>query len=283
MVQFHHTISDSYKHVTWRLIETPPMPGPWNMALDEAIAEAVGAGQQPPTLRYYRWEPPCLSLGFAQPAADVDFARLKDHGWDIVRRLTGGRAILHIDELTYSITAPEREPRVAGGVVESYRRLSRGLLMGLEDLGAAVHSEEMRDGKKLPQNPVCFEVPSDWEITVEGRKLVGSAQTRRGEAVLQHGALPLTGRITRICEALVFPDAEAREDARYRVMQRAATLADALGVDVAFDVVADALTGGFRRALNLSFEQDEISPAEVARAEDLIESRYGNEAWTLRL
>src|SRR5512143_2552502 len=101
-------MSDSFSEIVyspadWRLITHPAMDGPSNMAIDEAIAEGVAAGRSPSTLRFYAWQPGCLSLGYAQPAADVLYDRLSASGWDIVRRLTGGRAILHIDELTYSI------------------------------------------------------------------------------------------------------------------------------------------------------------------------------------
>jgi len=105
------------------------------MAIDEAILCAVAAGLAPPTLRLYAWAPPCLSLGRAQPLADVDLEALRAAGFDLVRRPTGGKAILHADELTYSVIAPESEPRVAGGVIESYRRLSRGLVCALEESG----------------------------------------------------------------------------------------------------------------------------------------------------
>src|SRR5690606_14878512 len=109
----------------WRLIRTQPAAGAWNMAVDEAVLEAVGQGDVLPTLRLYAWNPPCLSLGFAQPVQDVDRAALARLGWELVRRPTGGRAILHTDELTYSVIAPLDEPRVAGSVLESYRRLSQ--------------------------------------------------------------------------------------------------------------------------------------------------------------
>jgi lipoate-protein ligase A len=97
---------------TWRCLFTPPARGAWNMAVDEAILETAGRGESLPTLRLYAWEPACLSLGYAQSCQDVDRARLQERGWEVVRRATGGRAILHVDELTYSVTAPPNEPRV---------------------------------------------------------------------------------------------------------------------------------------------------------------------------
>ena len=127
-------VSD-YPFATWRLLRSTPADGATNMAVDEAILRMVAAGQVPPTLRFYAWEPACLSLGRAQPLADADLEALQAAGFDLVRRPTGGRGILHADELTYSVIAPQVEPRVAGGIMESYRRLSAGLMRGLEWLG----------------------------------------------------------------------------------------------------------------------------------------------------
>src|SRR5512137_3016795 len=164
----------------WRLILDPPARGAWNMAVDESLLEHTGRGESLPTLRLYAWEPACLSLGYAQPFADVDATRLQEHGWDAVRRPTGGRAILHTDELTYSITAPLNEPRVLGTVLESYNRLAQALLAAVKSLGVPVEMKEHDIGKaNQALGPVCFEVPSAYEITVSGKKLIGSAQARR--------------------------------------------------------------------------------------------------------
>ncbi len=196
------------------------------MAADEAILEATTRGEVPPTLRLYAWDPPCLSLGYAQCAADVDPARLARLGWHLVRRPTGGRAILHTDELTYSISGNQDEPRLAGGVLDSYRRLSFALLDALLRLGvnAAADPQPSQPLNTSPKGPVCFEVPSNYEITVLGKKLVGSAQARRHEGVLQHGSLPLTGDLTRITRVLNYPAETDRQHAAERIHLRAATL-----------------------------------------------------------
>src|SRR3990172_6727318 len=112
----------------WRLLVTPAVRGAWNMAADEAILESVGRRVSLPALRLYAWEPACLSLGYAQPLADVDVPGLQTNGWDVVRRLTGGRAVLHTDEITYSVIAPLDEPRVVGTVLEAYSRLAAALV-----------------------------------------------------------------------------------------------------------------------------------------------------------
>jgi len=253
------------------------------MAVDEAILRAVAAGLVPPTLRLYAWEPPCLSLGRGQPLADVDLKAVQATGFDLVRRPTGGKAILHVDELTYSVVAPQAEPRVAGGVVESYRRLSAGLVRGLERLGIAGIAADRRtalprfEGGEGDESPVCFEVPSDYEITAGGRKLVGSAQMRAQSVVLQHGALPLYGDITRICPLLTAcPDPA-------QVCARATTVEEALGRPVTWDEAADALAAGFAEALNLHLEPGTLTEEERVWADELRAEKYATNEWTSRV
>jgi lipoate-protein ligase A len=255
------------------------------MAADEAILEHIYHGKSAPTLRLYAWYPPCLSLGHAQPFADVDMARLKEHGWEVVRRATGGRAILHTDELTYSVTGSAKDPVLVGGVLESYNRLAQALLYAVQELGLTVEMKERVNPASDSQNinPVCFEVPSTYEITVQGRKLIGSAQARKKEGVLQHGSLPLTGDLTRICDALVFKDEAARTNAAQRLLARATTVESVLGRRVDWETAAQAFVGGFEAALGICFERGEMSQSESKRTEELVKEKYGNPIWTERV
>ena len=257
------------------------------MAVDEVILEAATAGNAPPTLRLYAWEPACLSLGYAQPFSDVDLPALHAHGWDLVRRPTGGRAILHTDELTYSVSGPQRDPRLAGGVLASYRAISTALLLALQHLGLPAHADSLPGAAGNEANggtnPVCFEAPSNYEITVGGKKLVGSAQRRRGEGVLQHGSLPLTGDLTRITNALVFDDEASRQKAAERLLQRATTVETALHRPVSWEQAAQALSSAFAEALNLELAPGELTPAELIRAKELVAGRFANSAWTERV
>jgi lipoate-protein ligase A len=267
----------------WRLLITPPARGAWNMALDEAILEHIGRGESVPTLRLYAWDPPCLSLGHAQPFADVDRTRLKERGWEVVRRLTGGRAILHTDEITYSVIAPNDEPRVAGTVLESYNRLAQALLLAVKELELPVEIKEGKvDNPSMP-NPVCFEVPSTYEITVNGKKLIGSAQARRKEGVLQHGSLPLVGDLTRICQALVFENESARESAAVRLLGRATTVESALGRQVGWETAAQAFLHAFESQLGLSLMEGELSESESKRTDELVKGKYAHPSWTGRV
>lgn len=270
----------------WRLMITPPARGAWNMAVDEAILEQAGRGESLPTLRLYAWDPACLSLGHAQPFADVDTPRRRERGWDVVRRATGGRAILHTDELTYSVTGSAEEPALVGGVLESYNRIAQALLLAVKNLGLPVEMKQIvGQVSNLTDtvNPICFEVPSTYEITVAGKKLIGSAQARKREGVLQHGSLPLTGDLTRICQALVFADEPARQEAASRLSARATTVESALGRAVTWDSAAAAFIDAFEMQLGLCFERGELSEYESRRAEELVKEKYDHPSWTERV
>ena len=254
------------------------------MAVDEAILESTTRGDVPPTLRLFTWQPACLSLGYAQPVADVDRQRLAQHGWDLVRRPTGGKAILHTDELTYSVTGPQTEPRLAGSVLESYRRLSTALLKALHLLGIPAQSQaDVLHHDNEPKGPVCFEVPSNYEITVEGKKLIGSAQARRREGVLQHGTLPLYGDLTRITAVLAFPDEAGRSLAAARLIRRATTAEIILGYLLDWDTVAHAFATAFEQALDLDLTPASLTTTELKRAAELEQEKYSHPSWTDRV
>ena len=251
------------------------------MAVDEAILESVALRQSLPTLRLYAWQPACLSLGYAQPFSDVDLDALALHGWELVRRPTGGRAILHTDEITYSVIAPLDEPRVAGGVLESYRRLSQALLSALQRLGLPAQADR---AYTLPEGtqaggPVCFEVPSSYEITAAGLKLVGSAQARKKDGVLQHGSLPLCGDLSRITRVLRYHNALSRQRAAERLLAHAAN-AEMLGFTLTWEQCAQAFEDTFRETLNLRFHPSSLTGLEQQRAEALVREKYGNIQWT---
>lgn len=273
-----------YERTTWRVIEHPPASGAWNMAVDEAILESIYQGDSKPTLRLYAWQPACLSLGLAQPFKEVDTQTLVEKGWDVVRRPTGGRAILHIDELTYSVIAPETEPRVTGGVIKSYLRLSQALLGALRLMGLKPEANEKESNSNSGKpNPVCFEVPSNYEITVNGRKLIGSAQARRKEGILQHGALPLYGDLTRIIDALNFKDEQTKEKARMRLLAHATTVERELGSAITFGQAKDAFINAFQSKLNLDLQPGKLSKFEEQRVDVLMEKKYANPSWTERI
>jgi len=269
----------------WRLIQSTPARGSWNMAVDEAILEEVASGGKSPTFRLYGWEPACLSLGYAQPWRDINIGILGAFGWNIVRRPTGGRAILHKNELTYAVIAPASEPRLQGGVIESYKYLSKALLQALGQLGAsaqaAVFNKNTHDQRT--HNPVCFEVPSNYEITVKGKKLIGSAQARRKDGILQHGSLPLFGDITEILNVLSFSNTDEKSEASLRLSKRATSLEAVLRRKVTWEEAAHEFIVAFQEVLNLELEPGELSISEIKRATDLENDKYRSLDWTRRI
>jgi lipoate-protein ligase A len=257
-----------YPLARWRLLAPNSQgDGAWNMAVDEALMESVAAGESLPALRFYQWSPPCLSLGRRQPLVGVDQERLRSDGYDLVRRETGGWAILHTDELTYSVTLPPTDPRADGPILDAYRKLSQGLVAGLALLG--VHAEMKPASASGTHNlsAACFEVPSAYEITAGGRKLIGSAQARPNGRVLQHGTLPLYGDITRVTRYLTFPDEAARATLSQQLAEHAATLDAVAGRTIEFAEAAQMMSEGFARALHLTLEVSDLTQTERERAE----------------
>jgi len=268
---YERLASPAYPLARWRLLVAEnPASGAWNMALDEAIMEAVARGESPPTLRFYAWAPPCISLGKRQPLDSVDLARCARDGVEVARRATGGFAILHTDELTYSIACAPDDPRAAGPVLDAYRSLSQGLIAGLARLGVEAQMRPPEPGGVQNASAACFEVPSAYEITVAGRKLIGSAQTRPARRVLQHGSLPLYGDIARLVEYLAFETEDERAELATRLRDHATTLSDALGHAISFAEAALALTTGFADALHLTLEPGEPTTTERAAAAALL-------------
>jgi len=269
---------------TWRLIVTSPNTGAWNMALDEAIFESVCNDVCLPTLRLYAWNPFCLSLGHAQGISEVDQDALDDYGWDLVRRPTGGRAILHADEITYSVCAPLEDAHIKGGVIESYRSISNCLLLALRNLGIAADSKPKNTKEKnLSKDPVCFQYPSDYEITFQGKKFIGSAQARRSEALLQHGAIPLFGDLSRIVSVLFYESEEKRENVRKKLLSRATTLMEILGHRIPWQQFAQVLIQAFEKEFEIYLNHQNVTTQEFSRAEELVVNKYANPDWTTRI
>lgn len=260
----------AYPVAEWRLlIDDEPRDGAWNMALDEALMNLVAEGASPPVLRLYQWSPPCLSLGRRQPLAGVDTERLRADGYTIVRRETGGWAILHTDELTYSVTLPPDDPRADGPILDAYRKLSRGLVEGLALLDVRAEMKPASASGTHNLSAACFEVPSAYEITAGGRKLIGSAQARPNGRVLQHGSLPLRGDIARVTNYLAFTDEAGRDALATQLRAHATTLAEAAGHDIPFAEAAAAISQGFASALNLSLQPSALTERERELASEI--------------
>jgi lipoyl(octanoyl) transferase len=266
----------------WRLLVDAPAGGAWNMAVDEILLEGVAAGTTSPTLRFYEWTPACLSLGYFQSLEVVDVDGCRALGVEVVRRPTGGRAILHDRELTYSVALPASVLGHDGGVLPSYYRLSLALRDGLRRLGVpATLAPESAASGPTAHGPVCFDRPSAHEILLHGRKLVGSAQMRRGGAILQHGSILIEPRIDQLRACLRLPHDSAAstvDDGSKRIEDRVAGLAE-VGVTQPRQI-ADAIGDAFAARFGVSLEQAPLQPVELAAARTLAASKYQSVAWT---
>lgn len=260
----------------FRLIFDRDHDGATNMARDEAISRAVSASKQPPTLRLYGWVPAAVSLGQSQRMSSVNEAACREAGAGIVRRATGGLAILHTDELTYSIALPITHPLAEGDVMTSYRRIAGAIVEALKRLGVADANADRVAKEDKAKGPVCFEAPSDYEVVGGGKKLVGSAQWRRVDGVLQHGSLPLYGDIARVCAVLV--DAPPAE----KVREHAATLKDVLGREVSWNGAAQVWHQTFADVLDIRFTECRLSQDELQCTDELLRDKYANDVWTRR-
>ena len=261
----------------WRLLDTPPAPGAWNMALDEALAASVRGGG-PPVLRFYRWSPPCLSLGRNQPARGrYDEAELRRRGIEVVRRPTGGRAVLHDRELTYSVAVADG---ALGSPRQAYAAVNRALVAGLRRLGVGA-TLQPNTGRRaaVPSLAPCFAEPAEGEVVAGGRKLVGSAQVRQRGVLLQHGSLLLEDGQRQVRELLLgpSPDGGGGEDD-----EGPTSLAALLPRLPSWDELVAALAAGWEEATGTRLERGEPTPVERERAREA-EARYAGAAWTWHL
>jgi lipoate-protein ligase A len=258
---------------TWRLLVTEACDGATNMAIDEALWRGRHAGGSPPTVRFFAWDPPTVSIGYGQPIdRHVDVGACRRFGVGVVRRPTGGSAIYHDGperELTYGVTATAGDLGVSADLLETYRWIARALVRGLNALGAG--AEMIPTGRGLGPDPAfCFARTGAFEIEVGGRKLVGSAQRRLGTAFLQHGAVLLGVDEPRL--RALFPT--TRDP-----LATLTTLEAATGRRPTFDEVAGALRVAFEAEHGLTLEPGGLSAEETARVEALIRERYATDAW----
>lgn len=233
---------------TWRLIDSGPHPGADNMRLDELLLERAVNGERVPTLRLYTWDPPAVSLGrFQDRETAVKAEACRRLGIDIVRRTTGGRAVLHQQELTYSVVSLTDNTLFPQDVLGTYKVIAMGLLAALRNLGieAEMVSRSNRHAglvKKKAKDPSCFSSPSWYELLVNGKKIIGSAQRRVSGAFLQHGSILI--KRDPALEAAVIPGGGGGA---------VTSICDTLGRDVSRDEVKKAFMIGFGNALGLEF------------------------------
>jgi lipoate-protein ligase A len=249
----------------WSYIVDEPRSPRWNMAVDNAILNAVVLGRSRPTLRFYRWSRPAVTLGFHQKIDRVlDVAAVKRAGIEVVVRPTGGRAVLHGDDLTYSIALP-RDTVAAYGITELYKLLSEALREGFRQMGIEVELARGNRGELGPGPQPCFASTARYELVVGGKKLVGSAQRRYRGGVLQQGSIPL--RAGRIHPEDITPQNHGGEKNAHRWT----TVEDVTGQPVHFETLAHTLASGFAERLCVSMTHRRITQEELKEAADLVE------------
>lgn len=251
-----------------RLIDSGPggLPGALNMGIDEALIASVGDATSPPTLRLYAWAPPCVTVGYFQSLEDeVDLGACRAAGVDAVRRLTGGGAVFHEAEITYSIVLPRGHELAPEDILESYRSICAGLLAGLSELGVEAEFAPIND------------------IVAGGRKVSGNAQTRRGGGtLLQHGTILLGLDPERMFSLLKVPAEKLRGKLVEDVKSRVAGLDSLLGREVGYSEAAWALKKGFASAWGAELEPGTLGPEEEAEARRLAAERFSRPEWNSR-
>jgi len=286
----------------WRVIVDPPATGDWNMAVDHALAEAVSPGEG--VLRFYRWAPATVSFGRNEPAEGIySPALIRDSGAGVVRRPTGGRAVFHDRELTYSVVVPLR---ALGGARATYVSVHEAIAEGLSTLGMPTVLASPPEGRSAtPDAGPCFAQPAGGEVLVHGRKLVGSAQARMGANLLQHGSLILGGD-QRILDSFTMrplpsgdgPDEDSDERSDVKPDGRASegplledaelsgsaeiSVREVLGEVPQISLIEEAVLAGFRNRFGgTGWERDELEPS-VHRSAEGARLKYGSQEWTWR-
>lgn len=256
--------------MNFRLLSTGYSSAAENMAIDEAVLNEIAAGRSLPTLRFYGWKPPAISIGYFQSLEEeVDLNACKKHGVDYVRRITGGGAVLHEHEITYSIHIPESASIVPSGILESYGKICGGILKGLSHLAL--------NAQFVPLNDII--------VVVNGapKKISGNAQTRKSGVILQHGTILLKVDVNKMFELLKVPSEKLKGKLIEDVKQRVTSLSAALGRDVSFEEAHEVLKKGFLEEFkDVEMTEGELTEAEKERAEKLRYEKYGSEEWNRR-
>ncbi len=270
----------------WRFLNSGSGNAFFNMAVDEAVAREVASGSSVPTVRVFGWSPPAVSFGYAQRVArEVDLEKCRRMGVGVVRRPSGGRAVLHWNELTYSVLCPEEDPILGGSIQDSYRKISLCLVDGLRSLGLEVEFEPGRQASVSPRGKTltapCFSSTSQYEVTLRGRKMIGSAQRRLEGALLQHGSLLMGPQHKRIVDLLPAGREAFRDRFAIELDAHTISLEEAAGRIYAFDEVAEAIRGGFLGTMAGALEDGGLSPEERSLADDLMLGKYAADAWNL--
>lgn len=269
---------------TWNFINTGSHDPYYNMAMDEALLNFVSRGEIDPVVRFYTWAPATLSVGYFQRLKkEIDIDKVKEKGFGLVRRQTGGRGVLHDKELTYSVIVPESHPNMPSTITEAYRVISEGLLEGFKLLGfdayfAIPRSKEEREKLKQPRSAVCFDAPSWYELVVEGRKIAGSAQTRQKGVILQHGSLLQDVDVDELFDMFIFKNDRLKEKMKKAFVDKAVAINDISDRHISIEEMEKAFEEGFKKGLNIEFKPLSLTENQLAEVK-VLEEKYRSEEW----
>lgn len=268
---------------TWGYLDSGINDAATNMAIDESLLNWHSEGLIPPILRLYGWERPSLSVGqFQKAEKSIDFEGIKKHQCEFVRRLTGGSAVLHDDEITYSIIVSEDHPNIPQSIQQAYYILSKGVLEGYRNLGinadyAIPEREAMKD-----KTAVCFEKTAIYEMIVDGKKISGNAQTRKKGVLLQHGSIPMTMDENMLFDLFKFKSERGRERQRENFSKKAVSIEQITNKTHTYDMLKDAFLEGFKTGLDIKVKPFELTESQWTEVHELADAKYRNDEWNLR-
>ena len=255
----------------WRVIVTPNLPGALNMAMDQTIANLVTIGKSPATLRIYNWQPFCLSLGYHQKIDDINLRTCEDLNIYVVRRPTGGKAVFHANEITYSVIAPFSSNIYQNTIAETYYLLAGWLSKCLQSLGVGtelVPELNSSEKQKLFRNPSCFSTASEYEITVVGKKIVGSAQRRWQGVVLQHGSFLIGAEYQKVVDLLNI-SMDRRTKMLSYLQQRTICLNELIQSNFSFETLSKTFVKNWQNVFQFNISCEDFTKSEIQEAQFL--------------
>ena len=249
----------------WRYLITEGNSAAKNMAIDRAVLIANSESTVPPTVRFYNWFPPAISIGYFQSLKEeVDLLECEKSGVDYVRRITGGGAVFHEKELTYSIVIPEFHSEISKNIMESYRRICGAIIKGLKQLG--INSEY------VPIN----------DIISEGKKISGNAQTRKLKTVLQHGTVILDVDVDKMFSVLRVPNEKIKDKMISDVKQRVTSIKHILGKEITFLDAAVAMKKGFEEEFDIELVKGFLTGYELNLTRKFEKECFGARDWNFK-
>jgi lipoyl(octanoyl) transferase len=265
--------------MTWRFLNYERYNAFENMAVDEAILREIVKEKKEPTIRFYGWQPSAVSIGYFQdPHSEVNLEQCKSEGVDIVRRLTGGKAVFHADEITYSVAAGAGEKSFPADILGTYKIISDCLVQGLAYLGIkASLAPAGRAPKELDLQSCCFAVPSRNELLVDDRKICGSAQMRTKDGFLQHGSLLLTFDPVKAL-SVILPSGPPQHPAK--LSKTVTAINEVVTSPIETKDICHALKKGFADVLGVEIGEESLTPGEIKRKNELI-GKYKDLHWNI--